>query len=349
MVASRGCDITTAMHAFLSHFSTPLARTLTVPGIVAAVLVAGVGVWYGWIALATVLLLIVLEVTLSFDNAVVNAKVLEGMTPVWRHRFLTWGILVAVFLTRALLPIIIVAVSAWTSPWVIAHLALFDAEQYAHLLEQSEYVVGAFGAMFLLMAGFHYFFDAEKEVHWLEIVEKRLATLGNIEAMAIIVALVILSFVAISIPEHRSEILLAGVFGITLFAVVQGAAKAFSRLAVTGSSAALFVYLEILDAAFSLDSVVGAFALSKEIVIIVIGLGIGAYFVRSLTAYMVEHKTLGKIKYLEHGAHWALLGLAGAMIANMFFHVPDPITGFVGLVFVGAAYISSMRLQESLR
>lgn len=334
------------MQKLLAHFSTPLAQALTVPAIVAAVLAVGVGAWYGWLALATVALLIVLEVTLSFDNAVVNAKVLEGMDPVWRHRFLTWGILIAVFLTRALLPIIIVAVSAWTSPWVIAHLALFDAEQYAHLLDQSEYVVGSFGAMFLLMAGFHYFFDAEKEVHWLGIVEKRLAALGNIEAMAIIVALVILSLVAIALPEHRSEILLAGIFGITLFSMVQGAAKAFSRLAVTGSSAALFVYLEILDAAFSLDSVVGAFALSKEIVIIIIGLGIGAYFVRSLTAYMVEHKTLGKIRYLEHGAHWALLGLAGAMIANMFVHVPDPITGFVGLLFVGTAYISSLRLQE---
>ena len=333
------------MSSFIAHFSAPLARALTVPAIVATVLCVGVGLWYGWLALATVALLIVLEVTLSFDNAVVNAKVLEGMDAKWRHRFLTWGILVAVFLTRALLPILIVAVSAWTAPWTIAQLALFDAEQYARLLEQAEYVVGSFGAMFLLMAGFHYFLDVEKEVHWIGAIEKRLASLGNIEAMAIILALIILSLVSIALPEHRAEILLAGVFGITLFGVVQGAAKAFSRAAMTGSSAALFVYLEILDAAFSLDSVVGAFALSKEIIIIVIGLGIGAYFVRSLTAYMVEHETLGKIRYLEHGAHWALLGLAGAMITNLFVHVPDPITGFIGLAFVGAAYISSMRLK----
>lgn len=336
------------MHTFFARLSTPLSRALLAPAIVAGILAVAVGAWYGWLALATVALLIVLEVTLSFDNAVVNAKVLEGMEPKWRHRFLTWGILVAVFLTRALLPIFIVAVSAWTSPWAIAHLALFDAGEYAHLLEQAEYVVGSFGAMFLLMAGFHYFLDVEKDVHWIGAIERRLAALGNIEAMAIIIALVILSLVAIAIPEHRAEILLAGVFGITLFGVVQGAAKAFSKAAMTGSSAALFVYLEILDAAFSLDSVVGAFALSKEIVIIVIGLGIGAYFVRSLTAYMVEHKTLGKIRYLEHGAHWALLGLAGAMIANMFIHVPDPITGFIGLAFVGAAYVSSVRPRPAL-
>jgi hypothetical protein len=296
------------------------------------------------LALATVLLLVILEVTLSFDNAVVNAKVLESMDAKWRRRFLTWGILVAVFLTRALLPIIIVSLSVFASPWEIARLALFDAPQYAELLEGASYVVGAFGAMFLLMAGFHYFFDSEKEVHWLSIIEKRLVTFGNLEAMEIVMALIILAGVAIAIPEHRAEILLAGIVGIALFALVQGVAKALSKTAGTGSSLALFVYLEILDAAFSLDSVVGAFALSKEIVIIVIGLGIGAYFVRSLTSYMVEHGTLGKLIYLEHGAHWALLGLAAAMLVNMFVHVPDPITGFIGLLFVGAAYISSVRI-----
>lgn len=333
------------MHSLRAHFSTPLSRALTVPALVSAVICAIAGFAFGWVALATVLLLVVLEVTLSFDNAVVNAKVLEGMDAKWRHRFLTWGILIAVFLTRAFLPIIIVAVSVLASPWEIGRLALFDSMRYAELLEGASYVIGSFGAMFLLMAGFHYFFNAEKEVHWLAYIERYLARLGNVEAMEIVLALLILAGIAIAIPDHRSEILLAGIVGIALFSLVQGAAKAFSKTASTGSSVALFVYLEILDAAFSLDSVVGAFALSKEIVIIVIGLGIGAYFVRSLTAFMVEHGTLGKLVYLEHGAHWALLGLAGAMISNMFIHVPDPITGFIGLIFVGGAYISSVRLR----
>lgn len=319
-------------------------RAFMWPTFAAVVLMALVGVWQGWLALATVALLIVLEVTLSFDNAVVNAKVLESMTPLWRHRFLTWGILVAVFLTRALLPIGIVALSVWASPFEIGRLALFDAPRYAELLEQASYVIGSFGAMFLIMAGLHYFFDAEKDVHWIASVERQLARLGSVEAMEIIVALAILAGVALALPLHRGEILLAGIIGIALFALVQGIAHSFAKTAAAGSGLAFFVYLEILDAAFSLDSVVGAFALSKEIIIIVIGLGVGAYFVRSLTAYMVEHGTLDKITYLEHGAHWALLGLAGAMIANMFIHVPDPVTGFIGLLFVGAAYVSSMRM-----
>jgi hypothetical protein len=302
--------------------------------------------WYGWVALATVLLLVVLEVTLSFDNAVVNAKVLEKMSSAWRGRFLTWGIIIAVFLTRAVLPIVIVAISAAASPWQIAHLALFDASRYAELLEQAEYIIGAFGSMFLLMAGFHYFFDTEKQRHWIRPIERHLVTWGSVDAIELVLALVILATIAVSIPSHSLEILIAGIVGIVLFATVQGVAKMFSDTASMGSGLALFAYLNVLDAAFSLDSVVGAFALSKEIVIIVIGLGIGAYFVRSLTIYMVEHGTLGELIYLEHGAHWAILGLAGAMIANMFVHIPDPVTGFIGLLFVGAAYVSSIRIVD---
>lgn len=331
-----------------SWIHSPLAQALAWPGLVSLFICAVAGLWFGPVALATVLLLVVLEVTLSFDNAVVNAKVLQGMSPAWQHRFLTWGILVAVFLTRALLPIFIVSVSTMAAPWVIANMAFFDANQYAELLEHSHYVIGSFGAMFLLLAALHYFFDHGKGVHWIVPIERRLAKMGNIEAVEVVVSLVVLAIIGISLPEHRSEILLAGIVGIALFALVQGTAHAFEKTAQTGSGLALFVYLEILDAAFSLDSVVGAFALSKEIVIIIIGLGIGAYFVRSLTSYMVHHGTLGKLVYLEHGAHWALLGLSGAMIGNMFFKVPDPITGFIGLLFVGAAYISSLRADKKI-
>lgn len=329
-----------------SYLTSPLSRALGFPALAAAIICAAVGAWYGWVALATVLLLVVLEVTLSFDNAVVNAKVLETMSPAWRHRFLTWGIVIAVFLTRAVLPIVIVALSAWASPWEIAQLALFDPTRYAELLEHAEYVIGAFGSMFLLMAGLHYFFDTTKQRHWIRPIEKHLAVWGSVDAIEIVIALVLLSVVAVNIALHTSEILLSGIVGIVLFAIVQGVAKLFSDTASMGSGLALFAYLNVLDAAFSLDSVVGAFALSKEIVIIVIGLGIGAYFVRSLTVYMVEHGTLSELIYLEHGAHWAILGLAAAMIANMFVHIPDPVTGFIGLLFVGAAYISSIRIVE---
>lgn len=325
-------------------------RSFAIPAAVSAACLIGVWAWLGHTAFFTALLLVILEVTLSFDNAVVNAKVLERMTPKWQHRFLTWGIFIAVFLTRAVLPILIVAASVVLSPWAVAKLALFDPAHYGELLESAKYTIYSFGGIFLVMVALKYFFDARKERHWLHWVEKHLSKWGNIEAIEIALALVTLALVSVFIPVHQIEILLAGIVGIVLFIIVQGIANAFdveTTGAVGSAGLALFVYLNILDAAFSLDSVVGAFALSTQLPIIIVGLGIGAYFVRALTVYMVEKGTLDALVYIEHGAHWAILGLALAMLASMFVEVPEPVTGLIGLSFLIVAYISSVRTNNA--
>ncbi len=326
-------------------------RFFLVPTIVSALILAAVGFFLGPIALFTAVLLVILEVTLSFDNAVVNAQVLEKMSPIWQQRFLTWGIVIAVFLTRAVLPILIVAASVALSPWAIAKIAAFDPAHYAELLHGAEHIIASFGGIFLTMVGLKYFFDDEKEVHWIHAIELHFSRWGGIEAIEIAVGLIILAFVAMLAPAQSASILFAGIIAIALFIIVQGIASSFAsgaeNAAVAGT--ALFVYLNVLDAAFSLDSVVGAFALSTQIPIIIVGLGIGAYFVRSLTLYMVRHGTLAHMPYVEHGAHWAILGLAAAMIANIFIDVPEPITGLIGLLFVGGAYLSSIRSIRSVQ
>lgn len=200
------------------------------------------------------------------------------------------------------------------------------------------------------MVSLKYFFDSRKERHWLHWVEKHLSKWGNIEAIEIAIALTSLALVALYVPGHSLEILLAGIVGIVLFIIVQGIANSFAvetSGAVASAGLALFVYLNILDAAFSLDSVVGAFALSTQLPIIIVGLGIGAYFVRALTVFMVERGTLDALVYIEHGAHWAILGLALAMLGSMFFHVPEPVTGLIGLGFLLVAYISSVRTNAA--
>jgi hypothetical protein len=326
-----------------------VVRSFGIPTAVSAACLAGVWAWLGLTAFFTALLLVILEITLSFDNAVVNAKVLERMTPKWQRRFLTWGIFIAVFLTRAVLPILIVSASVVLSPWVVAKMALFDPGHYGELLESAKYTIYSFGGIFLTMVALKYFFDSRKERHWLHWVEKHLSKWGNIEAIEIALALSALALVAIYVPGHELEILLAGIVGIVLFIIVQGIANSFAvetSGAVASAGLALFVYLNILDAAFSLDSVVGAFALSTQLPIIIVGLGIGAYFVRALTVYMVEKGTLDALVYIEHGAHWAILGLALAMLASMFVEVPEPVTGLIGLSFLIVAYISSVRTNN---
>lgn len=304
----------------------------------------------GWAALFIAVLLFLLEITLSFDNAVVNARVLQKMTREWQQRFLTWGILIAVFGTRFILPIAIVSIITLTNPWAITQMALFDTEQYGHLIEEAKYAIHAFGASFLLLVALKYFLDENKKLHWIQSVEEHLTKWGRIEAVEIVLALIAVTGIAFLVPhEAQGTVMIAGVFGVVLFIVMQGITSAFSIEAkeTASHSLALFAYLEVLDASFSLDGVIGAFALTSNIAIIAVGLGIGAFFVRSLTIYMVREKTLDTLRYLEHGAHWAIFGLAISMLVSMLTDVPELVTGTIGVIFVIAAYYSSLKRPKA--
>lgn len=328
----------------LKFFSVPIG--------VSVLILAAIWYFLGFAAFVTAVLLMILEITLSFDNAVVNARVLAGMDEKWRNRFLTWGILIAVFGTRLVLPILIVSASVLMSPWAVTKLAAFNPSEYAHLLEGARYSIYSFGAAFLLMVSLKYFFNGNKDVHWLQVVERHLAKWGRIEAIEIGLALSLIAVISLFVPAAaQATVLISGLLGVLLFIITQGITSAFSieaeSGAITKSGLALFLYLEVLDAAFSLDSVIGAFALTTSLPIIIAGLGIGAWFVRSITIYLVRRKTLDTLAYLEHGAHWAIFGLALSMFAGLLFHVPELITGTVGLLFILAAYWSSLRFRKS--
>ena len=103
-----------------------------------------------------------------------------------------------------------------------------------------------------------------------------------------------------------------------------------------------FVYLEVLDASFSFDGVIGAFAITKDIIIITLGLAIGAFFVRSLTLLLVDRKTLQNYIYLEHGAHYALGALAFMMLFSIVYHIPEIYIGGTGMVIVLLSFLSSV-------
>ena len=232
-------------------------------------------VWFhaGTPAFMLVLILSVLELTLSFDNAVVNASVLERMSVPWRRRFITWGIPFAVFGTRFLLPVIIVSIAVLLSPWEILRLAITEPSSYGALLAGVRPVIGAFGGTFLLMVALKYFFDDNKEVHWIKIVERHLVRWGRIEAIEIGIALSALVVLSLFASGSPVSILIAGIVGIILFILMEGLTGALSSGARLGSQGiSLFLYLNVLDAAFSLDGVVGAFALTTDVIVIVVAL-----------------------------------------------------------------------------
>jgi len=301
-----------------------------------------------------VLVLSVLEVSLSFDNAVINATKLEKMTPKWQHRFLTWGILIAVFGMRFLFPVLVVSIFAHQGLLNVIDMALHDSDTYAHYLEISHPPIITFGGAFLIMLFLSYFFNHKKEIHWLKPIEKPMSHLGNFHSIEVIITLLIIYFVQNNLDVNiRHQVIIAGIFGIIIYLFVNDFSEFLESKAPKDDCKPVcgifkntclvnFLYLELIDASFSLDGVLGAFALSKDIVIITIGLSIGAMFVRSLTLMLVEKKTLKQYVYLEHGAHWAIGALAVIMFVSTFKEISEVVTGLIGLIFIVLSLISSI-------
>jgi hypothetical protein len=159
----------------------------------------------GWRAVVIGATLGILEISLSFDNAVVNASVLSGMSPVWRKRFLFWGILIAVFGARLLIPVFIVSITASISPIAVFHAAFFDAATYAHLIENINVYVSGFGSSFLGMVFLKFFFDQNKSRHWIPWIETYMQKLGVIESIQALVMLVVTASFATGL-SHFSDI-----------------------------------------------------------------------------------------------------------------------------------------------
>ncbi len=326
---------------------------------VGLLLSAWIGFYYGgtagaaFEALFIAAVLAVLEISLSFDNAIVNAVILKDMTPVWRHRFLTWGMLIAVFGMRLVFPLGIVSVVAGIDPWSALVMAATKPDDYARLMISSHLSVAAFGGAFLLMVALKYFYDDEKEVHWIHWLEEKLSAFGRIQVIEIGIAIVLLLVITHFLPaENQLTFLKAAVGGLLTFIVVDGIGSFLeagegTMKDVHRASAGLFIYLEVLDASFSFDGVVGAFAITHNLFIIMIGLSIGAFFVRSLTILFVERETLTEFAYLEHGAFYAIGVLALIMLADPFLHLPEWVTGLVGAVIIATAFFWSLKFAPS--
>ena len=279
---------------------------------------------------------------------------LEKMSHKWRHRFLTWGIAIAVFGMRFLFPILVVSIFANLSMAEVTRIALNDSDKYAHYLHLTHAPIVSFGGIFLLMLFLHYFFNHEKTVHWIKPLEDWLSHLDHLRGIEVIIALLMIFLTQSFAKDVQTQlaITLSGIAGIITYLAIDGLSHYLERheqqrLAKCTETAACggfvaFMYLELIDASFSLDGVLGAFALSKDIIIISIGLAIGAMFVRSLTIMLVEKKTLAQFLYLEHGAHWAIGALAIIMLISTEIEVPEVVTGVIGLVFILLSLISSV-------
>jgi len=353
--------------------------------IVTALSLVAAFIYGSWSAVLLCAILGVLEVSLSFDNAVINATVLERMSNFWQTIFLTVGVVIAVFGMRLLLPLVIVWLAAGLPPVEAFSLAMNPpadgaayfpdgSPSYETLLTDAHPLIASFGGMFLLMLFLSWLFT-EREFTWLSWLERPLAKAGRLDYLAVIISCVTLLVASQTLAEDPQTVLFSGLIGLVTFLVVNGLGTLFdntsgehatldsgeplqparsggpSRLVVATGKAGffLFLYLEVLDASFSFDGVIGAFAITSDPIIIALGLGlIGAMFVRSLTIYLVRKGTLSEYVYLEHGAHWAIGALAVVLIVSIGYHISEFITGLLGVAFIGAALLTSIRRNRVL-
>jgi hypothetical protein len=299
--------------------------------------------------------LAVLEISLSFDNAIVNANKLKEMTPEWQHRFLTWGIIIAVFGMRIVFPLLIVVIAAKIGPWEAVVLAAARPEEYARIMHDAHLPIAAFGGTFLMMVGLSFFFDHEKDVHWVRWLESKMQKYATIRGIEVAVVLsLILIFSRFLEPAESEVFFRSAIWGLLTFLLVEvlgGLLDSTQETMVAGAKGGLgaFLYLEVLDASFSFDGVIGAFALTQNLFIIAIGLGIGAMYVRSMTIMLVEKGTLAQYRYLEHGAFYAIIALSVIMFLQSFVHIPEVITGLGGAALIGVSLWSSIRWNRATR
>ncbi|WP_328744291.1 DUF475 domain-containing protein [Streptomyces sp. NBC_00285] len=350
------------------------AFAITALGLAAAVL------YDGWAAFGIVAILAVLEISLSFDNAVVNAGVLKKMNAFWQKIFLTVGVLIAVFGMRLVFPVVIVAVTAKMGPIEAVDLALNNKDHYQQLVTDAHPAIAAFGGMFLLMIFLDFIFE-DRDIQWLRWIERPLAKLGKVDMLSVCIALVVLLVTAFTFATNAHQhggahvdkaqtVLISGIAGLITYMIVGGLSGYFEdrlddeeereeeaeRSGTAGSGVKLagqaaffmFLYLEVLDASFSFDGVIGAFAITNDIVLMALGLGIGAMYVRSLTVYLVRQGTLDDYVYLEHGAHYAIGALAVILMVTIQYQINEIITGLVGVILIGWSFWSSVRRNKAL-
>jgi hypothetical protein len=333
-------------------------RLFGVAHAVAAACLVGAYLVGGTHGLVVAALLGVLEVAVSFDNAIVNATVLARMSRFWQRLFLTVGIVIAAIGMRLLVPLAIVSAGARISPVSAVDLAYSDPLRYRDVLIAAQPGIAAFGGAFLMMIFFGFAFEDRAET-WIGWIERPLRRLGRLPRAGELLVLVFALVAAASVRQGEAlKVVVGAVAGLASFLLVSGSGELIARQAdadgasrprstVAGRAAFfLFCYLELLDATFSFDSVMGAFSVTLDIALITIGLAIGAAYIRALTVYVVRRGTLEEYRYLQHGAYYAIGILALLLMVEVWHDVPDVLTAGVGAAMIIAAVASSLAARR---
>lgn len=300
-------------------------------------------------ALQATIILASLESSQSLDNVVVVSKIIKNMPPRWQNYYRIYGFLIGLIGMRVLMPIMLVSLIGWLNPFTALHMALYDQKQYSTLLESAEPMIMTFGGSFLgLLATQKYFLCPEREESWAfyEKPLQRLSGIASLPYMFIILVLIVTTLLEPANIQHGC--LVAGLSGILTYSFVQDViGAAAERSAAKGgerSGLISLLYAEMVDASFSFDGVISAFAVTTDIVIITIGLAIGAMLTRCLIFANIKTGLIAQLPHINAGAYTSIWLLSMLMFFKntQLWAIPDFITGTLGIVIIGISAITSV-------
>ena len=303
-----------------------------------------------WFSIIFIILgLALFELIISIDNAIINAQVLGTMSKKARRWFLIWGILIAVFLVRGLLPWLIIWMGNPSLGPIQAFTASFSSDpSVAKIIEESAPILLIGGGIFLIFLFFHWLFLEPK--HYGLVGEEFIHKQGVWFFAVVAILLAIIVWLAI---KTNPLMAFGAVVGSTAFFITHGfkenAEQAEKRMLEGSekmSDLSKIFYLEVIDATFSIDGILGAFAFTFSIPIILIGNGVGALVVRKLTISNIEN--VKKYKYLKNGAMYSIFALGLIMVLHSFhINIPNWISPVVTFAIVGAFFYKSHRELRS--
>jgi uncharacterized protein len=330
------------------------SRFLRIYGVslaITAIIIAAVGFGMGPAALVTLIILSIIEITFGLDCAVINAEVLRSMNAFWRRMFRTFGIFIAVFVMRLILPLSIVAITAGLSFTEVVQLVMKHPDEYAAHIHEANPYIAMLGGTFLLMV-FLDFLLGQARQNPLSGIVRHLHVRGVRRYVQLIVVLCLMAAAVFSTePVRQMPLFVAGMAGIIIYTVARGLAAFFAVRHTTHKPTAdavarggfvAFLYLEMLDASFSFDSVIGAFAVTTNVLLIAAGLGIGAIWLRSATISMLQRGTLRHYPFLGLGANVAIGALGTLLLIEVNVPVPELMTGVLGLAIIIVAFLASV-------
>ncbi|PIU21349.1 MAG: hypothetical protein COT15_02915 [Candidatus Diapherotrites archaeon CG08_land_8_20_14_0_20_34_12] len=296
----------------------------------------------------TILGLMLFETISSIDNAVVNADVLSTMSERARKWFLLWGLIIAVFLVRGLLPLLIVWLANPTLTPLEALTAMFSSNPMVmQSIELSKPILLIGGGVFLVFLFFHWLFIEPKHygLKGEEIIHKKYG-LWFFAIVSIMLSLIVWFSI-----NKNPMMAFGAVVGSTAFFITHGFkenAEAKEKEMLSGSNLSdmsKLLYLEVIDATFSIDGVIGAFAFTLSVPLIIIGNGLGAFVVREFTIHNIE--TVKKYKYLKNGAMYSIFFLGMIMLLDSFgIEIPQYVSPIITFAVIGYFFLKSKKALE---